>query len=67
MIFPRPCRIYQARNYGLSAAGPEICLWCDMERQREADAERQRKWNGWPTGQAQPKMEYKPLVIDIAR
>jgi hypothetical protein len=26
----------------------------------EADAERQRKWEGWRIGQASPKKEYEP-------
>jgi hypothetical protein len=31
-----------------------------MERQREADAERQRKWEGWREGQRIGRKEYEP-------
>ncbi len=31
-----------------------------IETITEADAERQRKWEGWRIGQALPKKEYEP-------
>jgi hypothetical protein len=43
-----------------SAAGPLVCPQCDTEQQREADAERQRKWEGWREGQRIGRKEYEP-------
>jgi hypothetical protein len=43
-----------------SVAGPLVCPQCDTEHQREADAERQRKWEGWREGQRIGRKEYEP-------
>jgi hypothetical protein len=51
MNFSGPCLYRGARNYRLSVAGPFICPSCAGERQKEADAERQRKSEGWREGQ----------------